>query len=157
MILDKFLNLFEPPFAKWSNDISCIIKHLSYWIFPTSIVHIHNSSFHLLSTYCVPKTENKMVNKNSISPSLVMLAYNQGKAPSIQLSSNKLKTLTMKNVARWRTWCCKKANLPKINLQQANLPKVNFPNDWFIEFPNRKFTERQFIQNQFLENQFDEK
>ena len=111
----------------------------------------------LLSTYCVPKTENEMVNKNSISPSLVMLAYNQGKAPSIQLSSNKLKTLTMKNVARWRTWCCKKANLPKINLQQANLPKVNFPNDWFIEFPNRKFTERQFIQNQFLENQFDEK
>ena len=54
----------------------------------------------LLSTYCMPKTENKMVNKNSISPSLVMLAYNQGKAPSIQLSSNKLKTLTMKNVAR---------------------------------------------------------
>ena len=96
----------------------------------------------LLSTYCVPKTENKVVNKNCISPSLVMLTYNQGKAPPIQLSSNKLKTLTMKNVARWRTWCCKKANLPKINLQQANLPKVNFPNDWFIEFPNRKFTER---------------
>ena len=42
----------------------------------------------LLSTYCVPKTENKMVNKNSISPSLVMLAYNQRKAPPIQLSSN---------------------------------------------------------------------